>query len=244
MITLKQTVYAIQGGLNASFQAYGGVEPYVYSVIAGGAGGTIDPDTGIYSAPAQTPEDPKNSIDTIKVVDANNDEQTAQISILSPLLLFCEIIQREMGLSPGRVYLWDQKLFQPKDDGLYIAVGVLTSEPFANINKSVGGSGLDEVLTANIKSTLSIDVISRGPAALYKKDELVLALNSNYSQSQQEINSFYIGKLTPRFLNLSPVDGAAIPYRFNVTVNIQYFIKKTKGIPYFDTFEKTVTTDS
>lgn len=244
MITLKQTVYALQNGLQASFQAYGGVEPYTYIVEPGGAGGTIDPDTGIYISPASIPEDPRLSNDTITVTDSSAETAQATISILSPLMLFCEIIQREMDLDPGRVYLWDQKIFQPKDDGVYIAVGVLTSEPFANINKSVGASGLDEVLTANIKSTLSLDVISRGPSALYRKDELVLALNSNYSQSQQEINSFYIGKLTPRFLNLSPVDGAAIPYRFNVTVNIQYFIKKTKGIPYFDGFTKSIVTNS
>jgi hypothetical protein len=241
---LKQTVYALQNGLQASFQAYDGVEPYVYSVLPGGAGGTIDPDTGIYMSPANIPEDPRLSNDIIKVVDDDGEEATATISILSPLMLFCEIIQREMNLPAGRVRLWDQKIFQPTDEGVYIAVGVLTSEPFANINKSVSGSGLYEVLTDNIKSTLSLDVISRGPSALYRKDELVLALNSNYSQSQQEINSFYIGKLTPRFLNLSPVDGAAIPYRFNVTVNIQYFIKKTKEIPYFNTFQRTVNTDS
>lgn len=243
MTSLKQTLTAITYGVTSSFQGYGGVEPYVYSVQAGGAGGTIDPDTGIYTAPQTIPQNPKNSIDTIIVTDDNGDTAQATILITSPLGLFCDIIQKELGLANGRVYLWDQKIMQPTDNGVYVAVGVLTSEPFGNTNKQ-SSSGSLEILSTNIKSTLSIDVISRGPEALYKKDELVLALNSTYAQSQQEANRFYIGKLTPRFLNLSPVDGAAIPYRFNVTVNIQYYVNKIKEIPYFDTFEVTETTES
>lgn len=243
-MNVKQTLTALTAGIQASFQGYGGVEPYVYSLAPNGPGGTIDANTGIYTAPLELPENPKNSIETIIVTDANAETVEATLLVTSPLGLFCEIIQKELDLDDDQVYFWDQKIEQPKDDRVYISVGILTSEPFGNANRSLSGSGLEEILSVNIKALLSIDIISRGPGALYKKDELVLAFNSNYAQSQQEINSFYIGKLTPRFLNLSPVDGAAIPYRFNVNVNIQYFVKKIKAIPYFDTFEYEVETES
>lgn len=87
-------------------------------------------------------------------------------------------------------------------------------------------------------ATLDIDIISRGPEARDRKEEIILALNSIYAQSQQEGNSFYIGKLPPsaRFVNLSNIDGAAIPYRFRISVNLQYAFVKSKAIDYFDTF--------
>jgi hypothetical protein len=118
-------------------------------------------------------------------------------------------------------------------------VSVLQCKPFANTNFADGsGSGLDSVQSINMVATLGIDVISRSNEALLRKEEVLMALASDYSQAQQEANSFNIGKLPMggQFVNLSPVDGAAIPYRFNISVNIQYFKRKVKAVPYFDDF--------
>lgn len=94
---------------------------------------------------------------------------------------------------------------------------------------------------------LTIDLISRSFEAYRRKEELLMALASNYSLTQQERNSFFIGKRPAggQFVNLSNIDGAAIPYRFNLSLNIQYFSTVTKAVDYFDQFnDADVVTES
>lgn len=238
-LSLQQTKTAVAINITSSFLGVGGTPPYVYSVLPGGAGGSIDPGTGEYTAPSVVSSDPKLAYDTIQVVDSLAAVATSQILVGTSLILFCEILQREMGLANGRVYLWDQKIFQPSDNNLYIAVSVPSCKPFSNNVQPDPITGwLNAVQITNMLATLDIDIISRGPEARDRKEEIILALNSIYAQSQQEGNSFYIGKLPPsaRFVNLSNIDGAAIPYRFRISVNLQYAFVKSKAIDYFDTF--------
>jgi hypothetical protein len=150
-----------------------------------------------------------------------------------------------MGLTPGRVYLWDQKLNIPSDDGLYIAVGVLMVKPFSNnvVNNS-NLVGFEEAQSVNVMATLSIDILSRGPSARDRKEEIIMALRSNFATQVQEKQGFYIAGISSAFTNLSEIEGAAIPYRFNISVNIQYFIVKKKQIDYYDTYSKDVITEA
>lgn len=236
---LTQTKTALASGLTASFLAVGGVSTYVYSVLAGGAGGSINSSSGVYTAPATASSNPKKAYDTIKVTDASGAVATSKILVGSPLLLFCEIIQKEMNLIPGRVYLWDQKIFQPTDSGLYIAVSELSCKPFSNVTRTNPNSGDIVTQSVNMMTTLDIDAISRGPEARDRKEEIILALGSIYAEQQQEGNSFFIGKLPPgaKFTNLSMIDGAAIPYRYKISINIQYTVTKSKAVDYFDSFD-------
>ncbi len=238
-LALTQTATALGPRNTASFLGVGGSEPYVYSVDIGGAGGSIDSDTGVYTAPTVIGNSPVTGFDTIRVADATPEEATATILVGNPLILFCDVIQRELGLANGRVYLWDQKIMQPSDSGLYVAVSVPMCKPFANVNRySAGMYDSDSEQYVSMLARVDIDIISRGPAARDRKEEVILALNSNYAQQQQEANGFYIGKLPPHggFLNLSEVDGAAIPYRYKISVNLQYAFQKTSAVDYFDDF--------
>ncbi len=243
-LSLTQTVTAIGPNLQASFLAIGGTSPYVYSVLPDGAGGTIDPDSGVYIAPATVSSDPVTLYDTVLVTD--DDAATADATILvgSPLLLLCDIIQHELGLANGRVYVFDQKINQPKDSDLYVIVSVAGSKPFSNNNPyASNGSGLDSRQYTNWQDRIDIDVISRGPAARDRKAEVILALNSTYAQQQQEINSFYISKVSTAFINLSDIDGAAIPYRFKASVVLIYSVYKTTAIQSFNSFTDEIITD-
>lgn len=240
-LALTASLTAISPGLNSYFLGTGGVEPYTYAVLAGGAGGTIDPDSGFYTAPASA--DPEKPTDTIEVTDA--DANTARLKILvgSALLLFCDIIQKEMGLADGRVYLWDQKLMQPTDKDIYIAVSEIQCKPFGNTNR-FNGSTHESDQSVNMLSVLGIDIISRGPAARDRKADVLMALQSTYSEQQQEANSFFIGKLpsAAQFIVLNEVDGAAIPYRYRISINMQYVATKNKAVSYFDDFDSAETT--
>jgi hypothetical protein len=247
VLLLNQTITALIPGLTSSFLASGGTPAYVYSVRANGAGGTINSSTGIYTAPAVGKSNPINLYDVVQVKDSLGAIATAQILVGTPLLLFCEILQNQLSLPQGRVFLWDQKIMQPTDSGLYIAVSVPICRPFGNTYVPDGsGSGLNAVQSVNMMATLEIDAISRGTDARDRKEEIIMALYSVYSQQQQEINSFSIGRLPAgsRFLNLSQIDGAAIPYRYKISVNMQYSVTKTLAVPYFGTFQgPTVSTN-
>jgi len=240
---LVGTKTAIAPGITASFGASGGTEPYFYEVLPGGAGGTINPTTGLYTAPATQDPDVSLQKDIIQVTDDDDATETAEILVCNHLELFCDILQKELELDDGRVYLWNQKLMQPKDNGIYIAVSVISTKPFGNSN-TLNADGFS-IQNLNVLASLQIDIISRGPGARDRKEEIVLALNSNYSKTQQQGNGFSIANLSTSFVNLSEVDGAAIPYRFSIAANIQYFIKKQKAVDYFDTFDDvTITTEA
>lgn len=241
-LTLSQSVTALGPNIPASFLASGGTAPYTYSVRPNGAGGVINASSGAYTAPAQAASSGQSLFDVVQVVDSSSPAQiaTAKILVGSPLLLFCDILQTALGLQPGRVYLWDQKLMQPTDSGLYIAVSVASCKPFGSVLELDGsGSGLNSNQYIAVMATLDLDILSRGPAARDQKELVLLALASSYSQSQQEINSFSIGRLpaSARFINLSQVDGAAIPYRFRISVNMQYAVSLSTAIPYYSSFQ-------
>lgn len=239
-LTLTQNYTAITPSATfAQFVAIGGSSPYTYSVLNGGAGGSINSSTGTYSPPPKITAYPATGLlDTVQVIDSTLTVATATILIGTPLFLFCDIIQTSMGLSPGRVYLWDQKIFQPTDSDLYIAVSVPSCKPFGNVNSPVATDGSRVQQFVTMYARVDLDIISRGPAARDQKEMVVLALNSIYSQQQQEANGFYIGKipLSGGFLNLSQIDGAAIPYRYKISYAMQYQVSFGQSVPYYDSF--------
>lgn len=238
-MTLLQNASAIGFGLTVPFQGASGVPPYSYAVITPVPIGSIDPGTGLYTSGNLS------GIDTIEVTDSTPvTPLTAQatIAVLSPVQLFCDVIKKEMGLASDQVHLWDQKFQIPNDSRLYITVGVLTCKPFANSNQSMSvGSTLVELQSTNFLATLSIDVQSRSLTALDRKEEVILALNSNYAKQQMELNGFYIAPISTAFVDISQVDGAAIPYRFNISTNIQYKVVKSKPIEYYDEYFDTAS---
>ncbi len=224
-LTLTSYTLATSPTSTISFFATGGTSPYAYSVVVGGVGGTIN-SSGLYTAPNAYGED------TVRVTDANGLKVDKIVSVGSALQLVCEIIRREMGLNNNQCYLWDQKFDIPTDYRIYIPVSVLRCKPFGNTNKWDDAS----LQSLNMHATLSVDILSRSIEALNRKEEVLLALNSDYSRQQQAANSFYVAQLSTEFVNLSQVDGAAIPYRFNISVGLQYFFTKVSNVPYYDTF--------
>lgn len=228
-------------GVPQPFSGAGGTAPYTFTILSGGGAlsPSLDADTELYTAPASP------GVAVVRVTDALLATADAQVAIGTPLQLLVDILVKEMGLAASRVYLWDQKINAPTDNDLFIAVSVLNCKPFSNSRELDGsGAGLIERQSTNFQAQVSLDVISRDLSAVNRKEEVLLALNSNYSEQQQELNSFRIFPLSSAFTNLSGIDGAAIPYRFSISINMQYAVVKTKSVPYFDTFAApSVSTD-
>lgn len=223
----------------AQFLATGGVSPYSYQVLAGGAGGTIDASTGIYSAPpSMTAYPPSSLYDMIEATDSTSATVTSQILVATPLFLLCDIIQTQMNLDSFHCFLWDQKIFQPTDSNLYVVVSMQSCKPFGNSSTPLPTDGSQVQQFVSMYAKMDLDIISRGPYARDQKEFVVMALNSTYSQQQQEANGFYIGKvpILGGFVNLSQVDGAAIPYRYRISFAMQYQANITQSVDYYDSF--------
>jgi hypothetical protein len=236
-MTIRPSKVAIAKGRTIPFAPLGGTGPFEYSVTTGGAGGSISA-SGIYTAPDSLGTDEVNIYDT-------NEDVTVSASVMvgSPLELLCDILQTEMELADGRVYLWDQKINSPSDRGLWIAVAEINPKPFSNINRM--NSSQEEEQSVNVHSMVSLDIVSRDRSALDRKEEVLMAVNSQYARNQQALNSFRIFPQSSRFMNLSEIDGGAIPYRFNVSLAIQYEVTKKKAVEYYDDFNDTqVETES
>lgn len=237
-LTLTQNYTAVVPGATfVQFLATGGTAPYSYSVMSGGAGGTINSSAGNYSAPStMVAYPPKNLFDTIQVTDSASATAQSQVMVATPLFLICDIIHQGMGLDPFHCFLWDQKVFQPTDSGLYVTVSMPSCKPFGNSYRTLHDGTIQQYVS--MWARVDFDAISRGPAARDQKELIILALNSFYSQSQQEANGFYIGKIPIMggFVNLSQIDGDAIPYRYKISFAIQYQMNLTQTVPYYDTF--------
>lgn len=215
-------------GVRVPFGVFGGVEPYTFSVVpdpVSPSGGSID-SSGFYTASG------KDGVDTIRVEDADGEIATYRIMVGGPLKIVADIIAKQMGLGADQVYLYNSKIKPPKDSRLYVSINQLTSRVFSSSNKQKNG---EEDLAANVFSPLDIMIFSRSTEALHRKEELVLALNSSYSEQQQELNSLKIGKISPAIVPVSQEEGAAIPYAFNITINIQYMVRKVGSYDYYDT---------
>lgn len=222
-------------GIKVPLVATGGVEPYSYSIISGG--GSID-SSGVYTA-GNAP-----GAVLIRATDSTpGTPQTADYSLNvgHAIHLFCDIIRKELMLSSDQVFIYNSKWTIPNDSRLYVAVGILNPRPFAN--KSKLNSDGEEVQSVNMFAPLSVNVCSRNNEAMFRKEEVIMALKSYYAESQQELNSFYIGKISSNFVSLGELEGAAIPYRYNITVNVQYMMNKKKGVPYFDAFNYSIITN-
>ena len=249
-MNLLQTKYALAQGLKASFGVDGGTAPYTYSVVGGGAGGTIDPTSGLYTAPAIAPVDPTKFFDTIVATDSAVPPVTAQstIEVGNPWMLLMDVISRSMKIDRlKQIWFQNQKQQEPID----ATVGMWVVLMFPNLQ--VYGSGLHPAGTitdeggpgwdvtekwANFTGPVDIHLISRDLSALNRKEELVMALTGPYSRSQQEANSFYIARIPHNIVDISGIDGAAIPWHFVVSVELKYGTSRTFGSNYFDQVPK------
>jgi len=241
-MNIQQNLTAIAERVETNFGTTDGVGLVVFTVLAGGAGGTIT-EEGVYTAPVLNPlfaSKPEKTIDTIQAEDSEGTIATATIRVLQPLGLLANIIAVEMGLEENQVHLYNQKFQLPKDQKVYLSVGVLTDKPFSNkveykeVSVDEVTSKLVEVTSTSWRGMCSVEIQSSSTQALLRRHEVVMSLVSTYSEQQQEANSFKIAKLSSNFVNLSKEEGPGIPYRFNISVNMIYSTVKEKDVSYFE----------
>jgi hypothetical protein len=83
VLTISPSTHSLAVNNTKTFTATGGSPPYTYSVVGGGAGGTIVAATGVYTAPAAV----GGGIDMVRVTDAASVTSTSTVTVNAALTI-------------------------------------------------------------------------------------------------------------------------------------------------------------
>jgi hypothetical protein len=152
------------------------------------------------------------------------------ITFKEPDKILADIITVFMGIDATRVVLYDENWSPPKDQGIYITIQTDPTDITGVSQKYNKDTGANESSLSAFQR-LSVNITSRDRTALQRKEEVVMALTSIYSQQQQELQQVRIFREGP-ILDLSFIEGAKALHRYQIPVKIT-FVKRivTAGVP-------------
>lgn len=158
---------------------------------------------------------------------------------------FIDIIRKEMGLPQNNIWLWSQdKKIPAESTELYVVVGCLDFEPISSKSYFVGtDANKKERQVVYGEALLQIDIFSRSTEARTRRAEILMALNSFYSQEVQNKYNFRIFEIPVSFLNNSKLEGGSSTNRFTIRVRAMCTEVKEKGTDYYDTFNAEINSD-
>lgn len=144
-----------------------------------------------------------------------------------------DILVKELDIDGERVNMYNQKFIIPPVDGLFIYVSykgtpqVISSR---NAFSDVAGQAT-ETQDVNTQEDLAVSLFSKNLEALTRKEEVVMAIASIYSQQVQEAQNFKIfGK--PSIADLSYLEGAAMLNRVDIDIRVMAWYQKVKKTDY------------
>lgn len=156
--------------------------------------------------------------------------------------IIVDIINEEMQMPTGAVWIRDENRKFDNSGNLNIIVGVIGIQPFGARSYMVPNNDTDpptqqELQQVVTQEMIQIDILSRNNDALFRRAEIVMALNSFYSLQQQEANSFKIFRIPVGFLNTSDAEGGSQLHRFSITINCHVWYRKLKNLPTYDYYD-------
>ena len=162
-----------------------------------------------------------------------------------PIKYVCDILQKQLDLADGQVWIYNEKVNIPNDFNMYIVVDYQGQRIIGNVRREEPTpNGLIERQALHSMAILRLDLFSRGKQARINKDLVIMALNSTYSQQVQEAHGFQIARNSFQVTNTSEVEGTAELNRYSISFNVTYVTETSKSISYYDTFSKEVITEA
>ena len=161
-----------------------------------------------------------------------------------PIKHICDILKNQLSLTNEQIWIYNQKRDIPNDFGIYLVVSFVGQRVIGNTRAEIPtAQGLYEYQSIHNLANYSIDLFSRGPEVRDMRDQVLMALNSTYSQQIQEEYSFQIARNSFQVTNTSEVEGVAELNRYSISFNVTYMSETSKNIDYFNIFTKEVITE-
>ena len=163
--------------------------------------------------------------------------------IREPIKVVADILSTEMGLKDGQLMLINEQWTIPQTEGLYVALSYLgPGEIIGNNNFAVSdgdgpNDGMTEIQQVTVLHRIQIDIMSFGPEARLRKEEIPMALDSIYAQQKMEQYQMGIMRSPTPFLDASSLEETKRLNRFVTSVGINALFSKSKAAPYFKTFQ-------
>lgn len=159
--------------------------------------------------------------------------------MIRPDILLCGIIATELGLDASRVVVYNQNWKSPKDDNIYIVVSERMSRIIGSTNRFDIATNREDK-RVSVSTTYNIEITSRNTDAKYRKNEVIAALTSNYSERIQEENEMRIFR-TNQITDLSFIDGRSALHRYQIPVIINSVHKYEREVDFYDKYQNIET---
>jgi hypothetical protein len=156
-----------------------------------------------------------------------------------PVKVIGDVLKAELGLDAGHILLAFEKYTIPQDKGLFVALSYISGKAIGSNNYFTDDptNGPQETQQVAMQELIQIDVMSFGPDARQRKEEVIQALSSIASQQAQDVNGFQIASIPFDFANASGVEGSSYLQRYTMTVVVKSIRTKTKAAGYYNTFK-------
>lgn len=145
-------------------------------------------------------------------------------------VILAELLQTQLGLPDGRVFLSNQKWIIPNDSTLFVEVAPTTPRPFAagmtyEDGLSVDAAGqpvavLFENQSVNVQEMVTVTIFSRDGSArkLATQAGLTFCFASTQAQQLQEFYAMQFSLLPQSMVDVSRTEGAARLNKFAYTL--------------------------
>jgi len=164
-----------------------------------------------------------------------------------PIKIVGDILKNCMSLTDDQIFIYNQNFKLPSTSGLFIVLQYNSSKNYSSTNEFIpadeGVEGAQENIAMLTKEEYTVNILSRDDSSRQRKEEVVMSINSNYSQNQQGLYQFQIAPITGNFTNVSELEGAAVINRFAINITLLAHYNKVIDTAYYDDFTNQIETD-
>ena len=151
-----------------------------------------------------------------------------------------DILAQQMQLRTSgptaQIMLTNERFDIPPTNDLYIALSYVDGKPIGN-NNYFDGNTVVETQQVVMLYHIQIDIMSFGPDARTRKEEIYQALRSLYAQSLMEQWNMQVARIPSDFVDASSLEETKMLNRYTLTIAVTAMLTKTKtATSYYTTF--------
>ena len=150
-----------------------------------------------------------------------------------------DILKNQMDLRDDQIMLAYSKFNIPEKPDLYIALSHVSGKAVGN-KSYFNPANNHEFIDTTMHELIQIDIMSFDASARLRKEEVVAAITSIFSEQQQEKYSFQIGRIPGEFVNASSLEETKILNRFTISVAVTSIHTIERFPDYYDQFPTPV----